>query len=115
MYSLVHYQTLDGHYLFAEWIGSLQDIKAQARIAARLLRLENGNFGDCRPVGGGVWELRIDWGPGYRVYYAIAEKRVILLCEGGDKRTQKADIVRAQGRWREWKERIKHGRSSQTR
>ena len=95
MYSLVHYQTLDGHYLFAEWIGSLQDIKAQARIAARLLRLENGNFGDCRPVGGGVWELRIDWGPGYRVYYGIAEKRVILLCEGGDKRTQKADIVRA--------------------
>ena len=54
MYSLVHYQTLDGHDLFAEWVGSLQDIKAQARITARLLRLENGNFGDCRPVGGGV-------------------------------------------------------------
>ena len=115
MYSLVHYQTLDGHDLFAEWIGSLQDIKAQARIAARLLRLENGNFGDCRPVGEGVWELRIDWGPGYRVYYAIAEKHVILLCEGGDKRTQKADIVRPQGRWREWKEKVKHGRSSKTR
>jgi putative addiction module killer protein len=112
MYSLVHYQALDGNDRFAEWIDSLQDIKAQARIAARLLRLENGNFGDCRPVGEGVWELRIDWGPGYRVYYAIVEKRVILLCEGGDKRTQKASIMRAQKRWKDWKERIKHGRSS---
>lgn len=49
--------------------------------------LNNGNFGDCKPVGSGVWELRIDWGPGYRVYYAIEGKRVVLLCDGGDKRS----------------------------
>jgi putative addiction module killer protein len=112
MYSLVHYRAADGDDLFAKWIDSLQDIKAQARIAARLLRLENGNFGDCRSVDEGVWELRIDWGPGYRVYYAVAAKRVILLCEGGDKRTQKADIKRAQARWSDWKSRMKHGRGS---
>jgi putative addiction module killer protein len=60
----------------------------------------------------GVWELRIDRGPGFRVYYAVAVKRVILLCEGGDKRTQKADIKRAQARWSDWKSRMKHGRGS---
>ena len=68
----------------------------------RLIRLQNGNFGDCKPVGEGVWEQRIDWGPGYRVYYAIANKHLVLLCDGGDKRTQEADIARAITRWNEW-------------
>jgi len=54
-----------------------------------------------------VWELRIDWGPGYRVYYAIQNQRVILLCEGGDKRTQAADIKRAVERWQDWQRRSK--------
>ena len=81
------------------------DRVALARVAARLLRLQNGNFGDCKPVGSGVWELRVDWGPGYRVYYAIAGKRVVLLCEGGDKRTQSKDIARAIQRWNEWQTR----------
>ena len=61
--------------------------------------------GICKPVGDGVWELRVDWGPGYRVYYAIESKRVVLLCEGGDKRTQAQDIGRAIGRWNEWQQR----------
>lgn len=108
MYKLKHYTTITGVDLFAQWLDSLRDQQASARIAARLLRLQNGNFGDCRAVGEGVWELRIDWGPGYRVYYAVAGQRVVLLCEGGDKRTQPADIDRAIARWREWQARGGH-------
>ena len=61
-----------------------------------------GLFGDCRPLRKGVWELRVDWGPGYRVYYAEAGERVVLLLAGGDKRTQSADIRRAIEHWQEW-------------
>ena len=93
-------------------IGSLQDIKGRHGSPPDFSDLRMATLVTAGPL---AKELRIDWGPGYRVYYAIAEKRVILLCEGGDKRTQKMDIIRAQGRWRDWKERIKHGRSSQTR
>ena len=102
MYELRHYFSPDGQDLFARWLDGSRDRQAQARVAARLIRLNNGNFGDCKPVGDGVWELRIDWGPGYRVYYAIEGKRVILLCDGGDKRGQSADIARAIERWKEW-------------
>ena len=102
MFELLHYQKKDGPDLFGLWLEGLKDRQAKARITARLLRLHNGNFGDCKPVGEGVWEQRIDWGLGYRVYYAIENKRVVLLCDGGDKRTQDADITRAIGRWKEW-------------
>ena len=67
MLELLHYQKKDGPDLFAKWLDGLKDRQAKARIAARLIRLQNGNFGDCKPVGEGVWEQRIDWGPGYRV------------------------------------------------
>jgi putative addiction module killer protein len=107
MYELRHYVNLEGHDLFVQWLEALKDRHAQARIAVRLTRLENGNFGDCKPVGSGIWELRVDWGPGYRVYYAIEGKHVVLLCEGGDKRTQTADIARAIARWDEWQTRSK--------
>lgn len=105
MYELRHYISSEGVDLFAQWLDGLRDRHAQIRIAARLVRLENGNFGDCRFVGDGVWELRVDWGPGYRVYYAMADKHVVLLCEGGDKRTQAADINTAIKRWNEWQQR----------
>ena len=68
----------------------------------RVLRMGAGNFGDCKPLHGGVWELRIDYGPGYRVYYAISGHRVVLLLCGGDKRTQDADIDRAVACWHDW-------------
>ena len=106
MYELIHYQER-GVDLFAKWLDGLKDRHAQARIAARMVRLENGNFGDCKPVGDGVWELRIDWGPGYRVCYAIENKRLLLLCDGGDKRTQSANIARAISRGKEWQTRSK--------
>jgi putative addiction module killer protein len=107
VFELRHYTTADGVDLFAQWLDSLRDRQAQARVAARLVRLNNGNFGDCKPLGDGVWELRIDWGPGYRVYYAIQSHRLILLCEGGDKRTQAADINQAIERWQDWQRRSK--------
>ncbi|WP_433703897.1 type II toxin-antitoxin system RelE/ParE family toxin [Paraburkholderia sacchari] len=80
---------------FARWIDDLRDLRARARIQVRIQRLMDGNPGDVKPVAEGVSELRIDYGPGYRVYYT--QRRgvfVILLC-GGDKRTQEADIARA--------------------
>lgn len=107
MYELRHYVNPEGQDLFARWLDKLRDRQARASVAARLIRLQNGNFGDCKPIGAGVWELRVDWGPGYRVYYAIEGKRVVLLCDGGDKRTQSEDIARAIARWDEWQTRSK--------
>jgi len=105
VYELRHYCDATGADLFGRWLNGLHDRQARARVAARLIRLENGNFGECRSVGSGVWELKIDWGPGYRVYYAIEGEQLILLCDGGDKRTQSADIARAIARWQEWQDR----------
>ena len=102
MFELRHYSNSEGQDLFGRWLDGLRDRQAQARIAARLIRLCNGNLGDCKTLGGGVWELRVDWGPGYRVYYAIEGKRLVLLCDGGDKRSQSSDIKRAHERWKEW-------------
>jgi putative addiction module killer protein len=77
----------------------------QAKIAARINRLAAGNFGDSKSLRQGLYELRVDWGPGYRVYYAmIGSERVLLLC-GGDKRKQSPDIERAMGYLKDYKER----------
>ena len=105
MYQVVHYETPDGTDVFAGWISELRDQQAAARIAARIQRLALGLFGDCRPLRKGVWELRVDWGPGYRVYYAQSGERVVLLLAGGDKRTQSADVRRAIEHWQEWQRR----------
>jgi putative addiction module killer protein len=84
-----------GKDVFDEWLSDLADARAQAKIATRIDRLAAGNFGDCKPLQKGVSELRIDWGPGYRVYYAMVGKVCVLLLCGGDKRKQPADINRA--------------------
>jgi putative addiction module killer protein len=81
--------------VFREWIDGLKDQVARARIVRRIVRVEQGNLGDVKPVGGGVSELRIDYGPGYRVYFCQRGRTVILLLCGGDKRTQAKDIERA--------------------
>jgi putative addiction module killer protein len=81
--------------VFAKWIDGLDDIHARARILIRIERLAAGNPGDVEPVGEGVSELRIDYGPGYRVYYKQWERSLIILLAGGDKRTQAKDIKTA--------------------
>lgn len=80
---------------FDEWLRSLKDQKGRLRILARLTSAEQGNFGDCEPVGGGVSEMRVHYGPGYRIYYTRRGPTVYLLLVGGDKSTQKRDISRA--------------------
>jgi len=81
--------------IFVEWIDSLEDIRGRARIQARIERLAMGNPGDVKPVGEGVSEMRIDHGPGYRVYYLKRERTVIILLAGGDKKSQAKDIKTA--------------------
>jgi putative addiction module killer protein len=81
--------------IFAEWLDDLRDLRARARIQARIERLAIGNPGDVRPVGEGVSELRIDYGPGYRVYFVNRGKTLVILLAGGDKTTQASDIETA--------------------
>lgn len=88
---------------FEAWFIGLRDPQAQARINVRIRRLSLGNPGDVKAVGSGVSEMRIDYGPGYRVYYAQRGKTLILICCGGAKRTQDADIKRAIEIAKDWK------------
>lgn len=81
--------------MVGEWLDSMRDNHAVTRIVTRIDRLEHGAFGDCKPLTRGLWELRIDHGPGYRLYYTKTGNTVVLLLCGGDKRTQRADITRA--------------------
>ena len=81
--------------LFALWIQALRDRQARARILVRIRRLSLGNPGDVRPVGEGVSEMRIDYGPGYRVYFTRSGEELVVLLAGGDKRTQDRDIQSA--------------------
>ncbi len=87
---------------FDEWFRQLKDIRAAARIQMRLDRLAAGNSGDVKPVGGGISELRIDYGPGYRVYYQQRGDVLIVLLHGGDKSSQAKDIKRARELAEEW-------------
>lgn len=99
------YVTESGIDVFGEWLASLTDKRAAARIAARINRLAADNFGDCRALREGVWELRVDTGPGYRVYYAKVGRTCVLLLCGGDKRQQTADIKRAIEYWQDYQRR----------
>ena len=89
---------------FEDWIARLRDRQAKRIIAVRLSRLANGHFGDVKSVGDGVSELRIHFGPGYRVYHQIRGNQVILLLCGGDKDSQAADISRAKAIARSWED-----------
>jgi putative addiction module killer protein len=99
------YRRENGREPFTEWLNSVRDKLAQARIRVRLRHLQVGNFGDCESVGEGVIELRVHIGAGYRVYCGRHGNAVVILLCGGDKSSQAADIKRARELWSEWKRR----------
>jgi len=99
------YITSDGRVPFAEWFDALRDSRAKVRIEARLVRVGLGNLGDYRSVGEGVCELRIDYGPGYRVYFGQIGSTIVLILCGGDKSTQEQDIQRAIEYWTDYRRR----------
>jgi putative addiction module killer protein len=102
---LLRYRREDGHEPFTEWLSTIRDKGAAARVRVRLRQVEAGNFGDCTPVGEGVSELRIHVGAGYRVYCGRHGSAIVILLCGGDKSTQPRDIRRAKELWSEWKSR----------
>jgi len=99
------YLSADGKCPFRDWLRSLKDVNARARIRVRINRIRLGNFGDCKSVGSGVSEFRIDYGPGYRVYYGRVSKKLILLLCGGSKKNQEKDIKLAKEYWFDYKRR----------
>ena len=98
------YITTKGTKPFADWLNRLPDIKTRAIIRARLNRIRLGNFGDCHSVGNGVHEFRIDYGPGYRIYFGRLALNVVLLLCAGTKGNQLKDIERARQYWEEYME-----------
>lgn len=105
MYEIRHYLTTDGKDVYLDWLRQVRDPIAKVQLVKRVNRVELGNFGDHRFCRDGVWELKIDIGAGYRVYYAQANSCIVLLLCGGDKRTQDADIERAVWYWQDWQRR----------
>lgn len=105
MIEVRRYQREDGRVPVRDWLGSLRDVRARVQMEIRLRRMVTGNFGDCKPVGEGVLELRVDVGAGYRLYCARYGQTVVILLNGGDKRTQNADIKQAKDYWIDWKRR----------
>lgn len=101
-YEIQEYCDARGRSPFAAWFNKL-DAAAAARVDRYVRRIENGNFGNTKPVGRGVQELKINFGPGYRVYYGIEGVRLIILLAGGSKRRQSADIEAVKRRWEEYR------------
>lgn len=104
-FEIVYYLTDAGASPFIDWLESLRDRSAVARIIQRLDRVRLGNFGVFRSLHDGVFELKLDIGPGYRIYYALAGETIVLLLVGGDKSTQKKDIALAKEYWRDYQQR----------
>ena len=98
-----YYRTAGGRFPYWEWHHSLKDTKTQAIVDVRLVRVRAGNFGSCEPIGEGVLELKIDFGPGYRIYFGQVGRHAVLLLTGGDKSTQHANIQKAKEFWRDYK------------
>src|SRR5580692_9788878 len=101
---VVVFRARDGRVPFEEWLNDLDDKRAVARVLARLARVRQGNLGDCKAVGEGVLELRVDYGPGYRVYFGQQGRTLVVLLCGGDKRSQDRDIRQAKLFWQEFKQ-----------
>ena len=99
---VIVYADEQGNEPFTDWLRGLKDRQGRKRIEARLLRLEQGNFGDCQSVGDGVSELRMFFGPGYRVYFGQDGNTIVVLLSGGDKSSQQKDIQAAKKYWRDY-------------
>ncbi len=96
--------TINRTETFSTWLAGLKDLKARAKIVVRIKQAGQGNFGDVKPISDGVWEMRVHFGPGYRLYYAREGRVVYLLLSGGDKSTQKQDIKTAVAMWKQIQE-----------
>ena len=109
MVKVVHYVAEDGTDYFDEWLQT-QGTEIRVRVLTRIDRVELGNFGDRKRVGKGVSELRIDFGPGYRVYYGLNSKKLVILLVGGAKKRQDHDIAMAQAYWKAYKQEKRNDR-----
>ena len=108
MPEVVQYETEDGRCPFAEWVLDLE-VRAQLKVRAAIARMEAGNLGDVKPVGEGVSERRIDYGPGYRVYFGQDGRELVILLVGGTKKRQQRDIDQAKALWDDYKARKRRG------
>lgn len=103
---LIFYESPKGKLPFEKWLSKVNDLRAQVKVETRLNRLIKGNYGDCSPLRNGVSELRIDYGPGYRVYFGeMKNELVIVLLLGGTKKTQSKDVELAIQYWEDYKQR----------
>lgn len=109
-YRILEYLTSEGKGPFREWLDGL-DLSVKARIQARILRFEAGNLGDRKPVGAGVYESRLDFGPGYRIYFGIEGSCLVVLLCGGAKGSQTRDIRQAHCFWSDYLKRGKHDKT----
>lgn len=110
MLTVREYLTAAGRNPFREWLSTL-DVAVRARVQARVLRFELGNLGDHKNVGAGVWEARLAFGPGYRIYFGKIGESILVLLLGGAKASQRRDIRRAQEFWRDYWEVKRHGKT----
>ncbi|GJQ58359.1 MAG: type II toxin-antitoxin system RelE/ParE family toxin [Candidatus Scalindua sp. AMX11] len=108
-YDIEEYETSSGKAPFGEWLLSLKDERAQAKIRARIIRASFGNFGDWKDIKGakGVFEMRENYGPGYRIFYAVVGKKVVLLLAGSTKKDQKKTVAKAKEYLTDYVERTK--------
>ena len=104
---IVHYVSASDVDVYQDWLDGIRDRTTRARITRRVDRIKDGNFGDHEPCRGGVYELKIDFGPGYRVYYSRVGETVVLLLAGGDKSSQNKDIDKAVANLQDYKRRAK--------
>lgn len=103
---LRHYQTSAGRDPYQSWLDRLKDLRARVAIQRRVDRIGAGHFGDHKPCRDGIWELRVDFGPGYRIYYARAGKAIVVLLCGGSKGSQASDIDTAVKYWLDYQRRL---------
>lgn len=99
------YLTKEGNAPFSKWLNQLQDTQTKGIIRARINRVRLGNFGDCRSLGEGIFEFRIDYGPGYRIYFGQEGQELVILLCGGDKSSQRRDIETAKTCWADYRSR----------